>query len=119
MIDWLEEELSRLRSAGLFRERRPPIDHAGPWIERGGARLLNLCSNDYLSLAGRSVTGEAGSGASRLIVGDTEEHRALESALAQWLQMDAALVFSSGYAANVGVVQALASGAAGYQTLIV
>lgn len=110
MIDWLEEELSRLRDAGLFRERRPAVDHAGPWIERDGRRLLNLCSNDYLSLAGRVVTGDAGSGASRLIVGDVDAHRTLEAALAEWLRVDSALVFSSGYAANVGVVSALASG---------
>lgn len=111
MIEWLEEDLAKLRADGLLRERRDPVVEPGPWVERGGRRLLNLCSNDYLSLAGRRVSGIAGSGASRLIVGDTAEHVALERELAAWLGVQDALVFSSGYAANVGTVAALSSGA--------
>lgn len=111
MIEWLEEDLAKLRASGLLRERRDPIVEPGPWVERGGRRLLNLCSNDYLSLAGRRASGGAGSGASRLIVGETVEHVALERELAAWLAVDDTLVFSSGYAANVGAVAALSSGA--------
>lgn len=116
MIDWLEEDLSRLRAEGLFRERREAVVAAGPWVERGGRRLLNLCSNDYLSLAAQRVEGAAGSGASRLVVGDTRDHVALERALAEWLRVEESLVFSSGYAANVGAVAALAAGG---QTVVV
>lgn len=108
MIDWLEDELSALRASGLLRTRRDPLVEPGPWVTRGGRRLLNLCSNDYLSLAVRRVEATAGSGASRLIVGDLVEHRALERALASWLGTEDAIVFSSGYAANVGTVAALA-----------
>jgi len=108
MIEWLEEDLARLRAEGLFRERREPIVEPGPWVERGGRRLLNLCSNDYLSLAASPAGGASGSGASRLIVGDTVEHVSLERALADWLRVDDTLVFGSGYAANVGTVAALA-----------
>lgn len=111
MIEWLEEDLARLRAEGLLRERRDPVVEPGPWVERGGRRLLNLCSNDYLSLGGRTARGVAGSGASRLIVGDTVEHVALERELAGWLGVDDTLVFSSGYAANVGTVAALSAGA--------
>ncbi len=111
MIDWLEGDLSRLRDEGLLRERRDPISAPGPWVERGGRRLLNLGSNDYLSLASARACGGAGSGASRLIVGDTVEHVTLEHALAGWLEVEDTLLFSSGYAANVGCVAALSSGA--------
>lgn len=107
-MDWLDDAVEDLRQAGLLREPREPIATPGPVVERGGRRLLNLCSNDYLSLASAQVTAAAGSGASRLIVGDTAEQRALEAELATWLGVDAVLLFSSGYAANVGTLAALA-----------
>jgi 8-amino-7-oxononanoate synthase len=70
-------------------------------------------SNDYLGLAAQGVSretavGRLGAGASRLISGTWPEHAALEEALAEWLGTEACLVFSSGYAANVGAVGALA-----------
>ncbi len=72
---------------------------------------LSFASNDYLGLAGRpSVPGVAGAGASRLIVGEKLPHRQLERALASWLGSEDALVFSSGYAANVGVLSSLLRG---------
>lgn len=107
-LHWIEEELARLDREGLLRTRGAPIALPGPVVERGGVRLLNLCSNDYLSLASRAAAGPSGAGASRLIVGEVSEHRALESALAGWLGTEDALLFSSGYAANVGIVSALA-----------
>lgn len=77
-----------------------------PW---SGARP-SFCSNDYLGLAGADVhlTGRGGASASRLVTGEHAAHRDLERALASWLGTQGALVFSSGYAANVGVVSALA-----------
>jgi 8-amino-7-oxononanoate synthase len=107
-LGWIEEELARLDREGLLRTRGGPIALPGPVVERGGVRLLNLCSNDYLSLASRPASGTTGSGASRLIVGEVSEHRALEVALAEWLGVEDALLFTSGYAANVGIVSALA-----------
>src|SRR5687767_2060955 len=106
-LGWIDEELARLEREGLLRTRAAAIDLPGPTVVRGGARLLNLCSNDYLGLASRRASGPTGSGASRLIVGEVAEHRALEVALAEWLGVEDALVFSSGYAANLGVVAAL------------
>ncbi len=107
-LEWLDDELARLRREGLLRTRATPIDRPGPRVVRDGVELINLCSNDYLSLGGRQALGIAGSGASRLVVGDVGVHLALEQALARWLEVESVLLFTSGYAANVGAVAALA-----------
>jgi 8-amino-7-oxononanoate synthase len=92
--------LAALDRAGLLRQR--------PAAET--ADRVSFCSNDYLGLA--SVAGSAssprGAGASRLVAGEHREHVDLERALAEWLGLPAALLFTSGYAANVGAVSALA-----------
>lgn len=108
-LDWLDEELAKLGRAGLERTRHPAVRHPGPFVEIGGRRLLNLCSNDYLSLAGEPVASStSGAGASRLVVGDLAVHAELEQSLARWLDVESVLLFTSGYAANVGIVSALA-----------
>lgn len=74
--------------------------------EEDGA--LSFCSNDYLGLAASTLGGHAaGSGASRLIAGERREHRALEEDLAAFVGLEASLLFTSGYAANVGALSAL------------
>lgn len=100
----LQEELTELRRAGLLRT---PPESAAP------AGMLVLCSNDYLgyaALPGSPPGGDAtsGAGASRLVSGTHEAHLMAERELAAWLGTEAALLFSSGYAANVGVLSALA-----------
>lgn len=91
-------ELERLEREGLLR---------APRVVAPGA--IGFASNDYLGLADTPAPPEAaGAGASRLIAGQRPAHEALESSVAAWLGMPAALVFSSGYAANVGVLTALA-----------
>ncbi|MFD8154955.1 8-amino-7-oxononanoate synthase [Streptomyces sp. NPDC059720] len=106
---WLDEQAERRRSAGLVRTLRPrPAD----------SPLLDLASNDYLGLAHHPevVEGAAraartwGGGAtgSRLVTGTTELHTELERELADFCGAEAALVFSSGYAANLAAVTALA-----------
>ncbi len=99
----LEDELSELDRAGLLRT--PPAGAAPPGV-------LVLCSNDYLgyaSLPWPSGDGApSGAGASRLVSGTHEAHLAAEREIASWLGAEAALLFSSGYAANVGAVTALA-----------
>ncbi|WP_437305861.1 aminotransferase class I/II-fold pyridoxal phosphate-dependent enzyme [Sorangium sp. So ce388] len=74
--------------------------------------MLVLCSNDYLGYAGLPCsagdTVSGGAGASRLVSGNHEAHLMAEGAIAAWLGMEAALLFSSGYAANVGTLAALA-----------
>lgn len=98
-LGFLDEELAKLEAAGLLRLPSAPPD---PF-------LLDCSSNDYLGYA-RDVSRETslGAGASRLIHGTTSEHLELESRLADWVQLPAALLFSSGYAANVGLLQSLA-----------
>jgi len=83
----------------------------------GGQRLVNFCSNDYLGLAGDPRLAEAlraalmhwgtGAGAAHLVTGHTAEHHALEEELADFTGREAALLFSTGYMANVGVIGAL------------
>ncbi len=100
----LAGELAALKEGGLLRT--PPVP------EPEGAALLNLCSNDYLGYASEpwpgTVTGRSGAGASRLVSGNLAAHESAEAALASWLGTEAALLFSSGYAANVGTMAALA-----------
>jgi 8-amino-7-oxononanoate synthase len=86
-------------------------------VRIGGQSLLSFSSNDYLGLAAdprirRAFTAGlerwgVGSGASRLVVGDTEAHRRLEARLAAFEGTEAALLFNGGYPANLGLVQAL------------
>jgi len=101
----LEAELGELEQRGLLRR---------PGASNGGAGLLVLCSNDYLGYAAEPWPTElgaaelpSGSGASRLVSGEHAAHGAAERALASWLGLEAALLFSSGYAANVGTIAAL------------
>ncbi len=93
----LVADLETLSREGLLRERpRPPTG-------------TSFASNDYLGLARRvAMGGETGAGASRLVSGERQEHGELERALTTWLGHEEAIVFSSGYAANVGTVSALA-----------
>jgi 8-amino-7-oxononanoate synthase len=92
----LEPALDELRNKGRLRTRSKPP----------GA--MSFCSNDYLGLAQTPApTASSGSGASRLIAGERYEHGRLEQRLSEWLGLEQALLFASGYAANVGVIQAL------------
>jgi len=108
-------ELAELEAAN---RRRRPLVFSGPQrarIQHGGRDLLSFSSNDYLGLADHPRLLQAvrdglescglGAGASRLISGTRELHRAAESALAKWVGLPKALLFSSGYAANLGALQ--------------
>ncbi|KZC34715.1 MULTISPECIES: 8-amino-7-oxononanoate synthase [Rhodanobacter] len=106
------------REHAQLRRRLRTIDHAdGPWLESGSQRLLSFCSNDYLGLAQhpqlvaaltRAAREEGvGSTSAHLICGHRREHAELEEALAVWTGRERALLFSTGYMANLGVLQAL------------
>ncbi|QRP64150.1 8-amino-7-oxononanoate synthase [Rhodanobacter sp. FDAARGOS 1247] len=106
------------RESANLRRRLRTIDRAdGPWLEIGGRRLLSFCSNDYLGLAqhpqliaalNRAAREEGvGSTSAHLICGHRREHAELEEALAAWTGRERALLFSTGYMANLGVLQAL------------
>src|SRR4051812_4621046 len=113
-----EDELADLRSRALLRRLRSFESAQGPEMEHAGRALLNFASNDYLGLATepslKNVAKEAidefgvGSGASRLICGTLAPHARLEETIANFKGTEAALVFSSGYAASVGTLSALA-----------
>lgn len=115
--DRLGEELKRLRAQNLHRLRRVVAGRHGAEIEVEGRRCINFCSNDYLGLAGDPRVARAaqraledsgtGSGAAALVSGYNAEHRKLEEALAQFTGYPRALLFSSGWAANLGVLRAL------------
>src|SRR5260221_6581424 len=113
----LEARLDALRAQGLHRQLRPVGSTQSPRLELAGKVLLNCSSNDYLGLANdpalkaaaiRAVERYgAGAGASRLICGSLAPHHELEEALAQFKGAEAALSFSTGYAAAFGVICAL------------
>ncbi|TXG98033.1 MAG: 8-amino-7-oxononanoate synthase [Nevskiaceae bacterium] len=113
----LGAELARLRQAQLYRVRRVVSGAHGVELQVDGQRCINFCSNDYLGLAADPRVAAAakralddagtGSGASALISGYNAEHRALEEELADFLQRPRALLFSTGWAANLGVLRAL------------
>jgi glycine C-acetyltransferase/8-amino-7-oxononanoate synthase len=110
--------LEELRDRGLHRRLRLVSGPQGPRVLLGGRPVLLLCSNNYLGFADhakvRGAAAEAamrwgaGAGASRLISGNMEPHRALESRLAEFKGYEAALLFGSGYLANTGTIAALA-----------
>ena len=97
----LKDALLALEADGL---RRTP-----PAATDGDTR--SFCSNDYLGLARAHVVTSAptGAGASRLIAGERQAHQEMERAFASWLAVEACLAFTSGYAANVGALSALAA----------
>jgi len=109
----LSEVIADLRSSDLLREpdeggsRRTVADAA----RKLGLTLLDASSNDYLGFAARVVSretlGNPGAGASRLIHGSTVEHVELEAKVAAWVGTESSLVFSSAYAANLGLISAL------------
>lgn len=114
----LAAELAALDGAGLRRFRRVLESAQGPHVTVDGRRYAAFCSNDYLGLAGdprliaAAQAGAArygvGSGASHLVLGHSSAHEALESALAAFVRQPRALLFSTGYMANLGIVTALA-----------
>jgi 8-amino-7-oxononanoate synthase len=117
MLDYLGRELEDLKRAGLYRAVRTIDKTDGRYVEINGQKLLNFCSNNYLGLANhpkviaaaRAALEEfgAGAGASRLVSGNLELHERLEAKLAAFKSRPAALVFPSGFAANLGVIGSL------------
>jgi len=109
--------LAPRRRQHLFRQRRIIDGPQGPWLSSDKQKLLSFCSNDYLGLANHPQVTSAlqrgaelygvGSGASHLINGHSRAHHQLEEALAEFCGQPRALLFSTGYMANLGVITAL------------
>jgi glycine C-acetyltransferase/8-amino-7-oxononanoate synthase len=114
----IEARLEDLRESGLYRRMRHVSGPQGSRVVVDGRPVLLLCSNNYLGLADHPRVREAaadaamrwgaGAGASRLVSGTMTVHRRLEEALAAFKGTEAAVLFGSGYLANLGVVGALA-----------
>ncbi|MDQ3545358.1 MAG: 8-amino-7-oxononanoate synthase [Verrucomicrobiota bacterium] len=118
MSELFEEQLEALHARALHRQLREIGSPQGAEVQIVGRQLVNFSSNDYLGLAADPILRQAaiaaieefgvGAGASRLISGTQSPHVALESTLARWKKAPAAICFSSGYAAALGTLPALA-----------
>lgn len=114
---WIEKSLDTVRRAHWYRSPQKIDNCPGPTVQLAGHRLINFASNDYLGLAGDekliraaiAATQEFGTGAtgSRLIGGHRDLHQQLEEAIAKLKKTQDALVFSSGYLANLGAIASL------------
>jgi len=114
---WLERSLATIHQADWYRSVQTIQSFPGATVQLEGCTVINFASNDYLGLAGDerliaaaiAATKEFGTGStgSRLLSGHRELHQQLETAIAFLKQTEAALVFSSGYLANLGAIAAL------------
>ena len=113
-------DLDYIRGAGLFRKRRVIKSPQGAVVTVDNQRLVNFCSNDYLGFANdarliralqqAAETYGVGSGASQLVCGRSSMHAELETELARITGRDRAVVFSSGYLANLSLAMTLCPG---------
>ena len=114
--DWAGDELAKVRVAGRWRQVRA-LDGRGPEAILDGRSVVSFASNDYLGLTTHPAVIAAahdaldrwgsGAGSARLIVGSRPIHHELEEAIADWRQCSRALLFPTGYSANLGVLSAL------------
>ncbi len=117
-VEWVDGELARIEAAGQWRAPRP-LDSGRPATSMAdGTQVVEFASNDYLGLSQHPAVVAAahealdrfgaGSGAARLVVGARPVHDELEAALAAWKGTDRAVLFPTGFAANLGVLGVLA-----------
>jgi 8-amino-7-oxononanoate synthase len=116
-LAWIDDELAAWELVGLRRHLTERVGRQGPEIQLDGRRLVNFGSNDYLGLAGTTLSSAViaavelhgwGSGASPLVTGHSELHGRLMAEIARFEQVEAALLFPTGFAANLGTISALA-----------
>jgi glycine C-acetyltransferase/8-amino-7-oxononanoate synthase len=113
----MDNELAELKAAGLYRSLKTIEKTDGRFVWINGQRLINFCSNNYLGLANHPKVIEAakraceefgaGAGASRLVSGNLILHEKLEAKLAAFKGREAALVFPTGFMANLGIISSL------------
>ncbi len=114
---WLEQSLATIHQADWYRSVQTLQGRSGAIVQLDGREVINFASNDYLGLTGDeqliqaaiAATQEYGTGStgSRLLTGHRQLHQQLERAIASLKQTEEALVFSSGYLANIGTIAAL------------
>lgn len=118
-MKFLTQTLAHLEDSGLLRELRRVDGSQGPTLRIDGRECACFCSNNYLSFASRPELVRAaahaaeklgcGSGASRLVSGNMALHEELEAAIAKLKERPAAILFPTGYMANIGTISALVS----------
>lgn len=116
----IESELTRVRESGHYRTLKVIDSPQGPLVRTHDGDKLNFCSNDYLGLANHPRIRKAaiaaldqygfGSGASQLVCGRSRAHASLEEALCEFTGRDRAILFSTGYQANLSVTTVLSQG---------
>ena len=116
-LDFLREELQTLKNSGLYSTMRIIQSAQGAWIVVDGLEVLNMCSNNYLGLANSPKLKESvrknmnrfgiGATGARLISGTNTLHIQFEQALAKFKRTGDCLLFSSGWDANIGTIQAI------------
>ncbi len=116
-IEWIQQEISHLKEAGLYNTIRTLSSPQGAWLVVDGKRVLNFCSNNYLGLANHPKIVEAaqratdthgvGPGAVRSIAGTMDLHVELERRMAAFKGVEAAITFQSGFCANLATIPAL------------
>lgn len=116
-MKWLLDELREIKSKGLYRELKTIESAQSPRIKKDGREYILLSSNNYLGLATHPKVKKAasdaieiygsGAGGSRLTTGNTDIYNKLEEKIADFKGMEDAIVFSSGYMANIGTISAL------------
>lgn len=116
-LDWISDEISALKEAGLYNRIRTIDSPMDAWVTIDGRRLLNFCANNYLGLANHPRMRQAvqaavdhygvGPGAVRTIAGTMTPHIALEEKLANFKQAEACITFQSGFNANLATIPAL------------
>ncbi len=116
-IDWIMQEITGLKEAGLYNTIRTLSSPQGAWLVVDGKKVLNFCSNNYLGLANHPRIVAAardaadkygvGPGAVRSIAGTMDLHLELEKRLAAFKGVEAAITFQSGFTANLATIPAL------------
>ena len=115
--DMFVRKLTVLKETGLLRQIRDRTSPQGPRVQFNGKDYINFSSNDYLGLSNHpEVVAQAkealhafgcGAGASRLLGGGCTLHRELEEKIARFKETECALIFNSGYSANIGIIPSL------------
>ncbi len=116
-MDFIDNEIARLKREGLYRELKIIEREQGAKVRIDGREVILLSSNNYLGLASHPEIKKAavsaiekygcGSGASRLISGSMELHKELEEKIASFKKKESAILFNSGYTANLGVLSSI------------
>jgi len=116
-LQWIQDELQKLKDAGLYNRIRTLSSPQGAWLVVDGKRVLNFCSNNYLGLANHPRIVQAareaeekygiGPAAVRSIAGTMDLHIELEKRLAKFKGVESSITFQSGFTANLGTIPAL------------